>query len=61
MLSVRSDVKAANAKLARLQAFVLDLVGPLAEALEGIDRKSVSAEDGHLVLFWAMPQPKFHI
>ena len=48
--SIRSDVKTADAELARLQAFVLDPVGPLVEVLEGIDRETISAEDTSLAL-----------
>ena len=43
--SVRSDVKTADAELARLQAFVLDPVGLLVEVLEGIDCESILVED----------------
>ena len=48
--SVRSDVKTADTELARLQAFVLDPVGPLVEVLEGIDRETISAEDARSAL-----------
>ena len=48
--SVRSDVKTADAELARLQAFVLDPVGPLVDVLEGIDRETIFAEDARSAL-----------
>ena len=49
--SVRSDVKAANVELARLQAFMLDPVGPLVDVLKGIDLESISVEDARSALF----------
>ena len=66
MQSVRPDVKATDAELARLQAFVVDLVGPLVEGLEGIDCESISVEDACCALseslhHWTMPWPGFHV
>ena len=57
--SVKADIKSLDSELARIQAFLLDPVGPLTCVLEGLERKDapldVNMLSQKLSSCWAMP------